>query len=176
MTHEHSSSKHGVYAVEVSGISKTTTRRVDSRELISRDGSGRPKSMPSPRKRQKMSELVLELPDFENASCKGVGHKAFYDDGLEVEAAIDQDDTIWWSSRPVQHAYLRRMCLSCPIVQECREWGITREKYGFWGGMTATERASERIMRGITVNEIDYQVHIGRIEQREIGDGIYESR
>ena len=144
--------------------------RVYSSELVSRDGSGYPKSMPNRRKHQKMSELVLELPDFENASCKGVGHKAFYDDGLEVEAAIDQDDTIWSSNKPVQHAYLRRMCLSCPVVQECREWGIKRERYGFWGGMTATERESERIMRGIRVNEIDYQVHIGKVEVNMGGD------
>lgn len=143
----------------------TDESKIDLFEFRSRDGSN-PASMPV-KNRQKMSDLVLELPDFENASCKGVGHKAFYDDGLEVEAAIDQDDTIWWSSRPVQHAYLRRMCLSCPIVQECREWGITREKYGFWGGMTATERESERIMRGIRVNEIDYQVHIGKVDRDE---------
>jgi hypothetical protein len=140
----------------------TDESKIDLFEFRSRDGSN-PASMPV-KNRQKMSDLVLELPDFENASCKGVGHKAFYDDGLEVEAAIDQDDTIWSSNKPVQHAYLRRMCLSCPIVQECREWGITRERYGFWGGMTATERESERIIRGIRVNEIDYQVHIGKVE------------
>jgi len=149
---------------------------VDAIELKPRDGSTYFKPMPSTRRREKMSELVLELPDFENASCKGIGHKAFYDDGIEVEAAIDEDETIWSSTKPVQHAYLRRMCLSCPIVQKCREWGITREKYGFWGGMTAIERESERIMRGITVDELDYHTHIARLEQREIGDGIYESR
>lgn len=136
--------------------------KIDLFEFRSRDG-GNPTPMPIKR-REKMSELVLELPDFENASCKGIGHQAFYDDGMEVEAAIDQDDTIWSSNRPIQHAYLRRMCLSCPVVQECREWGIKRERYGFWGGMTATERESERIMRGIRVDEIDYQVHIGKVE------------
>jgi hypothetical protein len=136
--------------------------KIDLFEFRSRNG-GNPATMPV-RNREKMSDLVLELPDFENASCKGVGHKAFYDDGFEVEAAIDQDDTIWSSNRPVQHAYLRRMCLSCPVVQECREWGIKRERYGFWGGMTATERESERIMRGIRVDEIDYQSYIGKVE------------
>jgi len=142
--------------------------KIDLFEFRSRDG-GNPASMPV-RNRQKMSDLVLELPDFENASCKGIGHQAFYDDGLEVEAPIDQDDTIWSSNKPIQHAYLRRMCLSCPVVQECREWGIKRERYGFWGGMTATERESERIMRGIRVNEIDYQVHIGKVEVNMGGD------
>ena len=139
--------------------------KIDLFEFRSRDG-GNPASMPV-KHREKMSDLVLELPDFENASCKGIGHQAFYDDGLEVEAAIDQDDTIWSSNRPVQHAYLRRMCLSCPVVQECREWGIKRERYGFWGGMTATERESERIMRGIRVDEIDYKVHMGKVERDE---------
>ena len=139
--------------------------KIDLFEFRSRDG-GNPASMPV-KYREKMSDLVLELPDFENASCKGIGHQAFYDDGLEVEAAIDQDDTIWSSNKPVQHAYLRRMCLSCPAVQECREWGIKRERYGFWGGMTATERESERIMRGIRVDEIDYKVHMGKVERDE---------
>ena len=162
MTHGHLSDKEVIYTLETPALSRSQVR-LDTRELVSRDGSS-VKSMPGRRAREKMSDLVLELPDFENASCKGIGHQAFYDDGLEVEAAIDQDDTIWSSNRPVQHAYLRRMCLSCPIVQECREWGITRERYGFWGGMTATERESERIIRGIRVNEIDYQVHIGKVE------------
>jgi hypothetical protein len=36
--------------------------------------------------------------------------------------------------------------------------------------MTATERESERIMRGIRVNEIDYQVHIGKVEVNMGGD------
>jgi hypothetical protein len=174
MTHGHLSDKEVIYTLETPALSRSQVR-LDTRELVSRDGSS-VKSMPGRRAREKMSDLVLELPDFENASCKGIGHQAFYDDGLEVEAAIDQDDTIWSSNKPVQHAYLRRMCLSCPIVQECREWGITREKYGFWGGMTAIERESERIMRGITVDELDYHTHIARLEQREIGDGIYESR
>ena len=165
MTHEIMSDKRVVYTLETPTLSRSKVR-LDTRELISRDGSS-VKSMPGRRAREKMSDLVLELPDFENASCKGIGHQAFYDDGLEVEAAIDQDDTIWSSNRPVQHAYLRRMCLSCPVVQECREWGIKRERYGFWGGMTATERESERIMRGIRVDEIDYKVHMGKVERDE---------
>lgn len=112
------------------------------------------------------------LPDLENANCKGLDPDLFYDDYVVTESMNHDTDTRWESyisTKPKQHAYLRRVCLTCPEVQACREWAINNEEYGFWGGMTATERRSERIMRDIPVTNfselLDKQVEVIRMEQ-----------
>lgn len=101
-----------------------------------------------------------EMPDLSGANCAGISVDVFYDEVI-VEKAVDVevgDSTyqMYRSTAPIQHAYLRQMCMRCPVLQECREWAITHENYGFWGGMTATERASERVLRGIELDEPEY--------------------
>lgn len=100
--------------------------------------------------------LYKDMPDLTGASCKGMDTDLFYDDYIVYEKDYqywsdinDKYYTGYISTAPKQHAYLRRVCLSCPVVQECREYAISHELYGFWGGMTAMERQSERQMRGI---------------------------
>lgn len=116
------------------------------------------------------------LPDLENANCKGLDPDLFYDDYVVTESMPYESNNLYYetsesyiSTAPKQHAYLRRMCLTCPEVHTCREWAINNEEYGFWGGMTATERRSERIMRNIPVTNfselLDKQVEMIRIEQ-----------
>lgn len=90
-------------------------------------------------------QIGTNMPDLTNASCKGMDVDLFYDDYLIAERHTGG----YISTAPRQHAYLRRVCLSCPVVQECREYAITHERYGFWGGMTAMERHTEREMRGV---------------------------
>lgn len=101
-----------------------------------------------------------QMPDFTGASCAGLGIDMFYDEVVVekvVEVGIgDSTYNMTRSTAPIQHAYLRKVCLGCPVLQECREWGILHEEYGFWGGLTATERASERVLRGIKVDEPSY--------------------
>lgn len=39
-------------------------------------------------------------------------------------------------------------CLSCPVLEQCREIAIAHQEYGFQGGMTPAQRASVRTLRG----------------------------
>ena len=50
---------------------------------------------------------------------------------------------------------LRAICDGCrlSIYAECREWAVWNERWGFWGGMTATEREAERSARGIRLDQ-----------------------
>ena len=96
------------------------------------------------------------MPDLSSGNCVGLDVDLFYDDYLGYEKDYqywseinNKEYTGYLSTKPKQHAYLRRVCLSCPVVQECREYAITHELWGFWGGMTAMERQSERVMRGV---------------------------
>lgn len=35
----------------------------------------------------------------------------------------------------------RKICASCPVLEECRAFAIPREdEYGVWGGLTANQR------------------------------------
>lgn len=98
------------------------------------------------------------MPNLEGANCIGLDTDLFYDDYVvgegEEQYWSDVNDkyyTRYISTAPKQHTWLRRVCLTCPVVQECREYAISHELYGFWGGMTAIERQSERVLRGITL-------------------------
>lgn len=43
------------------------------------------------------------------------------------------------------------MCARCPLIDECLEWGLYRERYGVWGGTTEDERAALRRRAGIVM-------------------------
>ena len=40
------------------------------------------------------------------------------------------------------------LCGLCPILEECREYAITYEDYGFWAGTTEAQRLIRRRERG----------------------------
>jgi len=47
------------------------------------------------------------------------------------------------------HDYLRQICRGCPILDECREHAIKHEEWGFWGGLSMTERIAIRHETGV---------------------------
>lgn len=61
---------------------------------------------------------------------------------------------------------LKMLCEKCPILDECREWALHRERWGFWAGMGETERQRVRIAEGIVVNEPQYTI-MPRMEVRD---------
>ena len=50
---------------------------------------------------------------------------------------------------------LKSICGRCPHLQECAEWGIKKERYGIWGGLTAGQRNKIRRQRGIRLGEAE---------------------
>lgn len=47
-------------------------------------------------------------------------------------------------------ALQKRLCAHCPLRQPCREYALTNDVVGIWGGTTASERARIRQDRKIT--------------------------
>ena len=47
----------------------------------------------------------------------------------------------------------KSICHSCPHKVECAEWGIYKERFGIWGGLTDMDRRHIRRSRGIRINE-----------------------
>lgn len=45
-------------------------------------------------------------------------------------------------------------CLTCPVVLECRRWGIAHEEFGVWGGTSEKQRKRLRRELGVQLVEI----------------------
>lgn len=67
----------------------------------------------------------------DKAICKGMG------------------TTYFFPPRGVQASHtnkIRALCDSCPVQQECRDYG-EYETHGFWGGVPVKDRQQERVRR-----------------------------
>ena len=47
-----------------------------------------------------------------------------------------------WNARERREAVARELCLSCPVLDSCRQWARQHREYGFWGGESEEERAA----------------------------------
>jgi hypothetical protein len=80
----------------------------------------------------------MRVPFFKNPSCAEVGTEVFFPD----------------INDPNHRAHTKiaiSICNRCPFQTECAEWGITRERYGIWGGLNVEDRNRIRASRGITL-------------------------
>lgn len=80
-------------------------------------------------------DMDLSAPRWENAACDGMDTDIFFDDLADSK----------------KRAELRELCASCPIIDQCRDWGLNHEVYGFWGGLSADERRGVRRKLGINI-------------------------
>jgi hypothetical protein len=81
---------------------------------------------------------MLRRPEiFESPSCATVGGDLWYP---EFESGYDTKGSA---------QVAKSICLACPHKIECAEWGIQKELYGIWGGLTSLDRKRIRGTRGI---------------------------
>jgi WhiB family redox-sensing transcriptional regulator len=76
--------------------------------------------------------------EFNNPLCSDAGLDLFYKDDL-----LDDDNTQSYS----EQAKATSLCSSCEHLVDCAEWGINKEKWGIWGGLTPRERHNIRRKR-----------------------------
>ena len=76
---------------------------------------------------------------------------------LQVEAEVDLasfyrdgacgsfPELDWLSHSPLVQAEVKAVCAHCPVLAQCRSYGLNkgRDDSGIWGGMTKTERQRE---------------------------------
>ncbi|OBA56906.1 hypothetical protein A5777_07740 [Gordonia sp. 852002-10350_SCH5691597] len=68
-----------------------------------------------------------KLPEWiADAPCSQADPELFFPEAHESRANV---------------ALAKRVCAACPVRQECLEWALDRgEKFGIYGGLTATQR------------------------------------
>jgi len=69
----------------------------------------------------------------ERAACRGAGPRLWFPttNGITAESTA-----------------ARAICAECPVVDECRDYGVAHEpRWGIWGGLNAKERRDERRAR-----------------------------
>ena len=72
--------------------------------------------------------------EFEEPLCAEVGVEIFYTDDKD-EKKVDSMST---------YAMANSICKKCPHRNECAEWAIKHELFGFWGGLSPKERTNIR--------------------------------
>ncbi len=69
---------------------------------------------------------------------------AWQDAGTCREIPNAESDALFFpegrSTAFIEHR-AQKVCHRCPIMQECRDWALSRyEEYGVWGGLTPRQR------------------------------------
>jgi hypothetical protein len=75
----------------------------------------------------------------EQAICRGLDTELFY-----------PDRNIF---TPDEEKIFASMCIECPVMMMCLEWGLAHETNGIWGGTTPMRRHQERDRRGWLVTD-----------------------
>ena len=65
-----------------------------------------------------------------DSECRGQNDLFFAPPGERPEARV------------VRERKARAVCLSCPVIDPCRQWAREQREYGFWGGESEEERAA----------------------------------
>jgi WhiB family redox-sensing transcriptional regulator len=80
---------------------------------------------------------------YENPACAQVGGDFWFPEKSDG------------SSNSVEMLMAKSICRSCPHQSECAEWGIQKERFGIWGGLSENERRNMRRANNIVLKESD---------------------
>lgn len=91
-----------------------------------------------------------ELDWAERAACRG-------QTALFFPAHAERPD-----ARERREAQARVLCLSCPVLEQCRARARQQHEYGFWGGETEEERAAAGYPVALPVGQVAKRIRILR--------------
>ena len=83
---------------------------------------------------------MREPREYENPLCAEVSGDFWFPD-TQADINAVQDATA-----------AKSICRRCSHRTECAEWGIRKEYYGIWGGLTLRERQVIRRQKGIRIH------------------------
>ena len=71
----------------------------------------------------------------DDAACKGFATNLFYPEGPDTNLEV------------------LALCENCPVMDQCRDYGVIYEEWGIWGGLTASQRRRVRKEFGIVLSQ-----------------------
>lgn len=86
---------------------------------------------------------MQEPSQYEAPSCETIGGDFWFPETASGKKESSIEET----------KYAISICNRCPHQRDCAEWGITKEYYGIWGGLTLRQRQRIRDQRGITLKQ-----------------------
>jgi len=86
---------------------------------------------------------MREPSQYEAPSCETIGGDFWFPETIPGKKESAVEDTKLAIS----------ICNRCPHRRECAEWGIHKEYFGIWGGLTLRERQKIRDKRGIILKK-----------------------
>lgn len=89
--------------------------------------------------------------EFNNPLCAEIGLDLYYRD------EENEDD---YSRVHGEQAKAKRLCKECDHLFDCAEWGINREKWGVWGGLTPKERTNIRRSRRRKSKSLSQEINL----------------
>ena len=85
-------------------------------------------------------------------------------DGSEVCAQIDPE--VWFPTATSQTgAMAKKLCLSCPWLQKCRDYAVAVDVVGIWGSTNEKERSRMRKAQRVKVERLDIDAVIVAIRK-----------
>jgi len=78
------------------------------------------------------------------ASCRNIEKRHFY--------AHEQGERL-----PIPE-FVITACQFCPVKQQCLDYALKHEDYGYWGGTTARERREMRLKAGFHIRRLDVKL------------------
>jgi len=78
------------------------------------------------------------------ASCRKSDVKDFYAHEKEVRKPVPE--------------HVKALCGQCPVGDDCFEYAILYEDYGFWAGTTAKERREMRRQVGLKIRRVEVRL------------------
>jgi hypothetical protein len=84
-------------------------------------------------------KTVRDPREYESPLCAEVGGEYWYPEDLSGNGKYEGVNLA------------KTICGNCRHRTECAEWGINKERYGMWGGLTAHQRKLIRRKLGIVL-------------------------
>lgn len=83
-------------------------------------------------------------------------------DGSEVCSQVDPE--IWFpTARSQTGVTAKKLCLTCPWLEKCREYAVAVDVVGIWGATNEKERSRIRSNRKLKVERLDLEAVITAI-------------
>lgn len=129
-------------ALILAGIVPDPIPSADANRRISRDVTPIPEVIRAAKRREaEAKNPPAPLPDLSwqlNAACRGEDPELFH--GPDGERAQE---------RIVREAHAKAICMSCPVVSDCRKYAMENREQGVWGGLNDEDRTNVRRRRAL---------------------------